>query len=268
MEKCATGEKLLPQTKQKESLLNFRLKKNIATINIRSLRNNHKLYELTYLSSKYNIDITCIQEHKLYHPEETIRYCNTGNGWTLVTSPAEKATNNATIRRVAMLISPKAFQSLVNVESISPRIMVVTFSENPKTTCYGSTNCSDKLEIKNFYHQLTDSIKIIPKHNVLIIGGDMNAKIDNNKCVGNSYHNFTNRNGEYLLDLTIDCGLVNISTVSNKTGLANHIRLSHTTDFQATIICQFCGNKFKKQGMPNHKKKCQKTATHTLSAPA
>ena len=27
----------------------------------------------------------------------------------------------------------------------------------------------------------------------------------------------------------------------NKTGLANHIRLSHTTDFQATIICQFCG---------------------------
>ena len=54
----------------------------------------------------------------------------------------------------------------------------------------------------------------------------------------------------------------------NKTGLANHIRLSHTTDFQATIICQFCGNKFKKQGMPNHKKKCQKTATHTLSAPA
>ena len=54
----------------------------------------------------------------------------------------------------------------------------------------------------------------------------------------------------------------------NKTGLANHIRLSHTADFQATIIFQFYGNKFKKQGMPNHKKKCQKTATHTLSAPA
>ena len=57
IEKCATGEKLLPQTKQKEALLNCRLKKNIATINIRSLRNNHKLNELTYLSSKYNIDL-------------------------------------------------------------------------------------------------------------------------------------------------------------------------------------------------------------------
>ena len=114
-----------------------------------------------------------------------------------------------------MFISPKAYQSLVNVESISPRITVATFNGNPKTTmilCYSLTNCSDELEIQNFYHQLTDSIKNIPKHNVLIIGGDINAKIDNNKCVGNSYHNYTNRNGEYLLNLTIDCGLVNIST--------------------------------------------------------
>ena len=107
------------------------------------------MYELTYLSSKYNIDITCIQEHKLYHPEETIRYCNTGNGWTVVTSSAEKATNNATIRGVGMFISPKAYQSLVNVESI----LVATFNENPKTTvisCYSLTNCSDELETQNF----------------------------------------------------------------------------------------------------------------------
>ena len=109
IEKGATGEKLLPQIKQKEFILNCRLTKNIATINIRSLRNNHNLYELTYLSSKYNIDITCIQEHKLYPPEETIRYCNTGNGWTLVTRPAEKATNYATIRGVGIFISPKAY---------------------------------------------------------------------------------------------------------------------------------------------------------------
>ena len=215
IEKFATGEKLLPQTKQKESSLNCRLTKNIATINIRPLRNNYKIYELTYVSSKYNIDIACIQEDKLYHPEETIRYCNTENGWTLVTSPAEKTTNNATIRGVGMFMSPKAYKSLVNVESISPQIMVTTFSGNPKTTvisCYSPTNCSDELEIQNFYHQLTDSIKKISKHYVLIIENDMNAKIDNNKCVGNSYHNYTNRNGKYLLDLTIDCGLVNIST--------------------------------------------------------
>ena len=97
--------------------------------------------------------------------------------------------------------------------------MVATFNGNPKTTvisCYSPTNCSEELEIQNVYHQLTDSIKNIPKHNVLIIGGDMNAKIDNNKCVGNSYHNYTNRNDEYLLDLTIDCGLVNISTKFQK----------------------------------------------------
>ena len=52
----------------------------------------------------------------------------------------------------------------------------------------------------------------------------------------------------------------------NKTGVANHIRLSHTTNFQKTSKCQFCGKYFKKQGMPNHVKKCQKT--QSLSAPA
>ena len=88
-----------------------------------------------------------------------------------------------------MFISPKAYQSLVNIESISSRIMVATFNGNPKTTvisCYSPKNCSDELEIQNFYHQLTNSTKKILKHNVLIIGDDMNAKIDNNKCVGKS----------------------------------------------------------------------------------
>ena len=57
---------------------------------------------------------------------------------------------------------------------------------------------------------------------------------------------------------------------SNKTGLANHIRLLHTKVFQETSICQYCGKQFKKQGMPSHMKKCQKIfpAAHTLSAPA
>ena len=52
----------------------------------------------------------------------------------------------------------------------------------------------------------------------------------------------------------------------NKTGLANHIRLSHTTNFQKTSKCQFCGKYFKKQGMPNHVKKCQKTQYLSASA--
>ena len=51
----------------------------------------------------------------------------------------------------------------------------------------------------------------------------------------------------------------------NKTVLANHIRLSHTTNFQKTSKYQFCGKYFKKQRMPNHVRKCQKT--QYLSAP-
>ena len=56
---------------------------------------------------------------------------------------------------------------------------------------------------------------------------------------------------------------------SNKTGSANHIRLLHTKVFQKTSICQYCEKQFKKQGIPNHMNKCQKTFPATaLSAPA
>ena len=45
-------------------------------------------------------------------------YHNMGNGWTLVTSSAEKTSNNATIRGIGMFLSPMANRSLLNVELV------------------------------------------------------------------------------------------------------------------------------------------------------
>ena len=126
------------------------------------------------------------------------------NGWKLITSSAEKASNNTIIRGIGLFLSPKAYHSLLNVESISPRIMVATFSGNPKVTvisCYSPTNCSEETEVSTFYKQLFQLIKQITKYRILLIGADMNAKIGSNECEGDSYHDSTNRNGEYLLDL-------------------------------------------------------------------
>ena len=41
---------------------------------------------------------------------------------------------------------------------------------------------------------------------------------------------------------------------ANKTGLANHVRQRHRT--QESILCQYCGLSFKRQGIHNHQKKC------------
>ena len=69
------------------------------------------------------------------------------NNWVLLTSSAEKALNNSTIRGVRMLLSPKAYKSLNSVETNSPRIMIASFNGNPAVTiisCYSPTGVSDE----------------------------------------------------------------------------------------------------------------------------
>ena len=114
-----------------------------------------------------------------------------------------------------MFLSPMAYRLLLNVESISSRIMIATFNGKLKVTvvsCYSPTNCSEAEEAQDFYDQLTELIKQVPKHNVLLIGGDMNAKIGTEDCKGDSLHINTDRNGEFLLNLITECALVNLGT--------------------------------------------------------
>ena len=57
-------------------------------------------------------------------------------------------------------------------------MMCDLFNGNPCTTiisCYSPTNASDEMEIITFYNELSSLVQHILKHNVLIIGGDMNA---------------------------------------------------------------------------------------------
>ena len=120
---------------------------------------------------------------------------------------------------LGILVSPRAYGSLLNVESVSPRIVVATFNENPKTTfvsCYSPTDCSDEIEAVQVYSILQDVVRQLPKHNVIIIAGDMNVHVGPEDIVDFSFHDKTNRNGNLLLDLTKECELVSISTKFQK----------------------------------------------------
>ena len=93
--------------------------------------------------------------------------------------------------------------------------MITNFNGNPKVTvvsCYSPTNCSEEEEAQEFYAQLTELIKQVPKNNVLLIGGAMNAKIGTEDCKGDGLHINTNRNGEFLLNPITECALVNLGT--------------------------------------------------------
>lgn len=188
---------------------------HLSTFNVRTLNSPSKIGELIHLSQKFMIEVTCLQEHRIYHPDEAVKYHNYGSNWTLITSSAEKNSNNASVGGVGMLLSRKAANSLLKIESINSRIMIATFDGNPKLTlisCYSPTNVSIEEDALTFYTELMSVVHHVPKHNVLVIGGDMNAKIDNDVARVNSFHNSSNRNGEFMLDLMKECDLTNLTT--------------------------------------------------------
>ena len=161
----------------------------IATFNVRTLNRIGQLPELTASAVEHKIDITCIQEHRYTHTED-IKYHETGNGWMLVTVSAWKNSVNASVGGVGMLIGPRALKTLNSIERIQPRMMAATFNGNPKATvisCYSPTNVSEETELVSFYEELSSLVRSIPKHNLLVIGGDMNAQIGKNRNKNTAY---------------------------------------------------------------------------------
>ena len=94
-------------------------------------------------------------------------------------------------------------------------MMAATFNGNPRATiisCYSPTNVSEETELVTFYDELSSSVRSIPKHNMLVIGGDMNAQIVKNRNNKYSLHNTSNRNGQHLTDFMIENRLACLNT--------------------------------------------------------
>ena len=69
-------------------------------------------------------------------------------------------------------------------------MMAATFNVNPKATiisCYSPTNVSEETELVTFYEELSSLVRSIPKHNLLVIGGDMNAQIGKTGTTNTAY---------------------------------------------------------------------------------
>ena len=125
----------------------------------------------------------------------------------LVTVSTWKNSVNASVGGVGMLIGPRALKTLNSIERIQPRMMAATFNGNPKATiisCYSPTNVSEETELVTFYEELSSLVRSIPKHNLLVVGGDMNAQFGKNRNNKYSLHNTSNRNGQHLIDLMIE----------------------------------------------------------------
>ena len=125
----------------------------------------------------------------------------------LVTVSAWKNSVNAAVGGVGLLIGPRALKTLNSVKKIQPRMMAATFNGNPSPT-----NVSEETELVTFYDELSSLVRSIPKHNMLVIGGDMNAQIGKNGNNKYSLHNTSNRNGQHLTDFMIENRLACLNT--------------------------------------------------------
>ena len=191
---------------KQQKLLKYKQTIQIVTFNVRALNRIGQLPELTALAVKHKIDIICIQKNRYMHTED-IKYHDTGNGWTLATVSAWKNSVNATVGKVRMLIGPRALKTLNSIERIQPRMLAATFNGNPRATiisCYSPTNVSEETELVAFYDELSSLVHSIPKHNVLVIGGDMNAQIGKNGNNKYSLHNTSNWNRQHLTEFMME----------------------------------------------------------------
>ena len=88
----------------------------ISTFNIRTIKGKCQSSELVASAIEHNIDIICIQEHRLYHKDFDIKYHTLNIGWSLVTSSSWKNNSNSSTGGVGLLLSPRATASLIRVE--------------------------------------------------------------------------------------------------------------------------------------------------------
>ena len=101
-------------------------------------------------------------------------------------------------------------------------MLTATFNGNPRATiisCYSPTNVSEETELVAFYDELSSLVCSILKHNLLVIGGDMDAQIGKNGNNKYSQHNTSNRNGhltDFMIENRLTCPNTNYQKMEGK----------------------------------------------------
>ena len=199
------------QSLSKAGNLLLRGKKEIfvGTLNVRTLREQHKRDELGVCMRDSGVQILGIQEHRIVHSTE-IEYQDLGNCY-LITSSAWRTSNGAATGGVGIALDKKAvFDSLTSVYRHDRRTIVANFAGNPAVTViatYSPTEGADIIEAEDYYGSLNEAIKQIPAHNMLYMVGDLNAHISPTGKWTSYHQGPANRNGRLLEDLLLERGL-------------------------------------------------------------
>ena len=120
-------------------------------------------------------------------------------------------------RGVALIMDQAAHKSLIEWKPINERLMVARFNSSyAKLTvivCYAPTEVAEDADKEVFYDKLQETVESTPRHDVLLVLGDLNAKVgqDNTgkeSTMGTHGCGTRNDNGERLVELCEENNLV------------------------------------------------------------
>lgn len=183
-----------------QALLRCKKSLFIATYNTKTLRDEDRVLELEQCTQHQGIEILGVQEYRIIN-DDPIEFRKVGSSY-LVTSSGWRNEAQASQGGVGLLLSQKARKALLKAKRISKRIMTAEFDGNPKTTVivvYAPTNCADEVEVEEFYNDLRD----------------FNARLGPDE-VPFTYHDVTNRNGKYFVELLSEYSLIAANTQFKK----------------------------------------------------
>ena len=102
----------------------------------------------------------------------------------------------------AVMVTEKAYNSISLLKPYGKRIFTVSFDGDPRLTVINIYSpCEGDNEAVQFHDELREAISEVPEHHVLLVIGDMNAKLGKETLDDHRFyfHSQTNRNGSLLI---------------------------------------------------------------------
>jgi hypothetical protein len=182
---------------------------NVGFWNVRTMYQTGKAAQIAQEFRRYKLDILGISECR-WPGSGRIRLAS---GETIVYSGKEEAHEGG----VAVMLDEFAEKCLLEWKPVSDRIVKIRMdSRFAKTTVivgYAPTNAADDEAKEIFYDQLQATVREVDRHDVLIMGGDFNAKVGKENrgrehCMGVNGLGDMNENGLLFSDFCSENELV------------------------------------------------------------
>ena len=182
---------------------------NIGFWNVRTMFQTSKAAQVASEFRRYRLDILGISECRWSESGKLVL----NSGEMILWSGRENEHESGT----ALMLGSLAVRSLVEWKAVSDRIVLARFRSRfvmmTVVVCYAPTNNADEEVKERYYEQLQETISRVNKHDVLVVGGDMNAKVGNDnsgreRCMERFGLGTMNENGHLFTDFCQENGLV------------------------------------------------------------